>query len=100
MFFAQQFDASKLRGIYIYTFAYDFCTQSTSFGNVLDNVDEICKMSVSSVYKSFLSFTETVIDVSSKEYLRHPYESDIKRILAINAGVGFPGYVGSWDCNN
>jgi hypothetical protein len=41
-----------------------------------------------------------LIEKPSAEYLREPGEDDLRRILEINAGRGFPGLVGSIDCKH
>lgn len=46
------------------------------------------------------SFCSTVIRKFGKEYLREPYETDLNRIMAINAGRGFPACIGSIGCQH
>lgn len=71
-----------------------------AYGKSFDEVDELCEMSASSARESFHGFIEEVIICFGDEYLRPPNEVDLKRILGINATRGFPGCVGSWDCQH
>lgn len=45
-------------------------------------------------------FCAAVLDVSGDEYLREPGEEDLRRILSINESRGFPGCLGSLDCQH
>lgn len=71
-----------------------------AYGKAFDEMDELCEMSENSARESFYSFLDGITDVFGPEYLRHPNEEDLKRILSINAGRGFPGCLGSWDCQH
>lgn len=44
-----------------------------------------------------MEFVREINCTFGTEYLRCPNESDINRILAINAGRGFTGCLGRWD---
>lgn len=55
-------------------------------------------MSESSARESFYGFMKEGILCFGAEYLRRPKEEDLKRILEIYASQGFPGCIGSWDC--
>lgn len=71
-----------------------------AYGKSYDEVDELCEMSTTSVRESFQEFVREIVNVFGDEYLRAPRESDLLRILGINAARGFPGCVGSLDCQH
>lgn len=71
-----------------------------AYGKSFDEVDEICEMSRTSIRQSFKFFVRETISVFSDEYLRAPNETDLRRILGINSQRGFPGCLGSWDCQH
>ena len=51
-------------------------------------------------HESLFDFADQMTSFFGTECLRCPNESDLRRILAINASRGFPGCVGSWDCQH
>lgn len=71
-----------------------------AYGTAADSLDEYVLMSKDSVLQSLKSFCSTVIRRFGKEYLRVSNEVDVKRILVINAASGFPGCIGSIDCQH
>lgn len=71
-----------------------------AYGASFDQVDELCELSEASARESFYAFADEVVEVFGDEYLRAPTEVDLRRILGINAARGFPGCVGSWDCQH
>ena len=69
-----------------------------AYGGAADSNDECIQISESTSLESLNRFCEAIIEVYGKEYLRHPTESDIERLLAIGEERGFPGMLGSLDC--
>lgn len=71
-----------------------------AYGSAADAHDEYLQMSDDSVLLSLKSFCEGIIQNFGEEYMRAPNEEDLKRIMHINAARGFPGCVGSIDCQH
>lgn len=71
-----------------------------AYGKTYDEIDELCEMSRTSARESFHAFVREINSVFGEEYLRAPTEVDLQRILGINSERGFPGCVGSWDCQH
>lgn len=71
-----------------------------AYGMSFDQTDELCELGGTTSRESFLAFVQEINAVFGDEYLRAPRESDLRRILAINDARGFPGCVGSWDCQH
>jgi hypothetical protein len=71
-----------------------------AYGTAADAVDEYVRISESSALDSLRCFCQAVCDVFGEEYGRQPTESDLRRILSINEMRGFPGCLGSIDCQN
>lgn len=71
-----------------------------AYGLSFDEVDELCEISESEARNSFISYISIMPELFEATYLRCPTTSDLKRILAINDRRGFPGCVGSWDCQH
>lgn len=69
-----------------------------AYGKSYHEIDELCNMSRTYARESFVSFVAEVIAVFEEEYLRMPRESDLPKILGINALRGFLECVGSLDC--
>ncbi|CDF41420.1 unnamed protein product [Chondrus crispus] len=65
-----------------------------------DVVDEYCRVSETSALISLKEFSKSVVAAFGGEYLSAPTESDLRRIMAINAARGFPGCIGSIDCQH
>lgn len=70
------------------------------YGMAYDQVYELCELSESLTRNAFLSFIEEVTSALGAEYLRRQTENDLRRILSINQTFGFPGCIGSWDCQH
>lgn len=64
-----------------------------SYGMSYDQVDELCNMSEIAVRESFIAFVESACEILGEEYLSALHEDDLRRILEINNGRGFLGYV-------
>lgn len=86
--FVQRYDAVKRRVIFT-RMRLIAALRVLAYGNSFDEVDELVAASASSVWESFLSFTEEVVNVFGYEYLRYRTDADLKRILVINAERGF-----------
>jgi Plant transposon protein len=69
-----------------------------SHGVVSDAVDEYVRISESSAHESLAKFCRTVCEIFGVVYERQPTKDDLRRILKLNANRGFPGCVGSIDC--
>jgi Plant transposon protein len=69
-----------------------------SYGVATDAVDEYVRISESSAHESLAKFCRALWQLYGVEYGRQPTEVDLPRILKINANRGFPGCVGSIDC--
>jgi Plant transposon protein len=70
------------------------------YGTDCDAVDEIVSVSESVLSATLKHFCAAIIDEFGDEYLREPTENDMKRILVINEPRGFPGCLGSLDCQH
>jgi hypothetical protein len=70
------------------------------YGTAADAVDESVRISESSALDSLRRFFQAVCDAFGKEYGRQPTENDLRRILSINEMRGFPGCLGSIDCQH
>lgn len=55
-------------------------------------------MSDNSVVNALLPFCDALVAEFGHDYLREPREDDLRRILAICKSRGFPGHLGSIDC--
>jgi Plant transposon protein len=71
-----------------------------SYGVASDAVDEYVRISESSAHESLAKFCRAVCELYGVEYGRQPTEDNLRRILKINANRGFPGCVGSIDCQH
>jgi hypothetical protein len=71
-----------------------------SYGVASDSVDQYVRISESSAHESLAKFCRAVCELYGVEYGRQPTEDDLRRILKINANRGFPGCVGSIDCQH
>jgi hypothetical protein len=71
-----------------------------SYGVASDAVDEYVHISESSAHESLAKFCRAFCELYGVEYGRQPTEGDLRRILKINAKRGFPGCVGSIDCQH
>lgn len=97
--FVQREDATKKPGIHP-KLRIIAALRIISYGMGYDQVDELCEMSACSAKLTFEDFIHHVCEVFGPEYLRHPNEQDLRRILAMNSARGFPGCLGSWDCQH
>lgn len=52
------------------------------------------------ILESVKAFARSILSNVSKEYLREPIKEDLRQIMGINAARGFPGCVGSIDCQH
>lgn len=71
-----------------------------AYGSTADAQDKYLQILDDSVLLSMKAFCERVVDVFGAEYRREPTEDDLMRIMRINAARGFPGCVGSIDCQH
>lgn len=71
-----------------------------SYGHSSDAVDEVVETSETSMAKTVKIFCASVLEAFGDEYLREPNEEDLRRILAINESRGFPGCLGSLNCQH
>ncbi|XP_055535702.1 uncharacterized protein LOC129724650 [Wyeomyia smithii] len=69
-----------------------------AYGIPADALDEYTRMAESTARKCLKEFCKTVETLYEKEFLRHPNEADIQRLLKENEQRGFPGMLGSLDC--
>lgn len=69
-----------------------------TYGVPADATDEYVHIGESTTLESLRRFLAVVIEIFGEEYLRHPNEVDIARLLAIGEKKGFPGMLGSIDC--
>ena len=69
-----------------------------AYASSADSLDENFEMAESTILESLKRFCEAVTSLYSENYLRAPTDSDIKRLLKINAQRGFMGMLGSIDC--
>jgi Plant transposon protein len=70
------------------------------YGTACDAVDEIVSVPESVMFATLKQFCAAIVDEFGDEYLREPTENDMKRILVINESRGFPGCLGSLDCQH
>lgn len=71
-----------------------------AYGTAADSWDEYLQMSEDSTLHSMKSFSELIVRLFENEYLREPNEDDLKRIISLNTARGFPGCLGSIDCQH
>jgi hypothetical protein len=70
------------------------------YGYAYDAVDEFIGIAESTMALTLRSFCRAVVDEFGPEYLREPNEDDKRPILAVNESRGFPGCLGSIDCQH
>nr|XP_025880464.1 uncharacterized protein LOC112938633 [Oryza sativa Japonica Group] len=63
-----------------------------------DSLDEVVRISESTMIEAFKHFVKAVVDVFADQYLRAPTAEDTARLMAINTPRGFPGMLGCIDC--
>ncbi|XP_052143087.1 uncharacterized protein LOC127762654 [Oryza glaberrima] len=64
-----------------------------------DSLDEVVRISESTMIEAFKHFVKAVVDVFADQYLRAPIAEDTARLMAINTPRGFPGLLGCIDCS-
>jgi hypothetical protein len=69
-----------------------------TYGVSADATDEYIRIGESTALESLRKFVAAVVRIFEAEYLRHPNETDIACLLAVNEKRGFPGMLGSIDC--
>jgi hypothetical protein len=69
-----------------------------TYGVAADATDEYVRIGESTALESLRKFVKAVVEIFGEEYLRHPTEKDIARLLAMGEAKGFPGMLGSIDC--
>nr|ASR75324.1 Harbinger transposon protein [Oryza rufipogon] len=63
-----------------------------------DSLDEVVRISESTMIEAFKHFVKAVVDVFADQYLRAPTADDTARLMAMNTPRGFPGMLGYIDC--
>ncbi|XP_066165931.1 uncharacterized protein [Oryza sativa Japonica Group] len=63
-----------------------------------DSLDEVVRISESTMIEAFKHFVKAMVDVFADQYLRAPTAEDTTRLMAINTPRGFPGMLGCIDC--
>lgn len=63
-----------------------------------EGVEDILKPGATTIRELFLEFIKEIKVSFSCDYLQYNNEEELKKIIAINSGRGFPGLLGSWDC--
>jgi hypothetical protein len=71
-----------------------------AYGMPSDAVDEYTRIGAETARVALHEFVDAVVEGFGEEYLRAPTVDDTKRLLEVNAASGFPGMLGSIDCNN
>ena len=69
-----------------------------TYGVPADATDEYVRIGESTALESLRRFVAAVVEIFGEEYLRHPNEADVARLLAMGEQKGFPGMLGSIDC--
>jgi hypothetical protein len=72
--------------------------QLLAHGGVADANDEYLQIAESTRIESLIHFCDAIIQIYGQEYLRHPTEDDLRRLLGIGEARGFPGMLGLLDC--
>jgi hypothetical protein len=96
-YFLQKRDAAGVLGLSCFqkvTAAFRMLT----YGVPADATDEYVRIGESTALESLRRFVAAVVEIFEAEYLRHPNQADIARLLATNEKRGFPGMLGSIDC--
>ena len=71
-----------------------------AYGASADSLDEYCRLSSTVALESMKRFANAVYDVFGGEYLRSPTREDLTRIMKRMEKNGFPGCIGSIDCQH
>ncbi|XP_009150828.2 putative nuclease HARBI1 [Brassica rapa] len=96
-FFTQRRDATGRSGLS----PLQKCTAAIcqlAYGSAADAADEYLRLGESTALSCLHHFTDGIIQLFGKEYLRRPTPEDLQRLLDIGEKRGFPGMVGSIDC--
>uniref|UniRef100_A0A0D3BK64 Nuclease HARBI1 n=1 Tax=Brassica oleracea var. oleracea TaxID=109376 RepID=A0A0D3BK64_BRAOL len=70
-----------------------------AYGGGADTVDEYVRLGETTARNCLHQFTAAIIDLFGDEYLRRPTPEDLERLLHKGEQRGFPGMIGSIDCN-
>lgn len=97
--FVQRSDCTKKEGIHP-LLRVTAALRMMAYGVAADALDEYLEMSEDSVLHSLKAFGKVIVAEFGQEYLREPTEEDLKRIMSINVARGFPGCIGSIDCQH
>ena len=89
-FFQQRPDATGKLGILsLLKVTAALCMMA--YGSSADSMDENLEMGESTCNACLFHFTNSIISIFGDEYLRHPSEDDLKRLLLVSYLQGFPG---------
>jgi hypothetical protein len=69
-----------------------------TYGVSADATDKYIRIGESTALESLHKFVTAIVEIFEAEYLRHPTEADVARLLAVNEKRGFPGMLGFIDC--
>ncbi|XP_015965268.1 uncharacterized protein LOC107488999 [Arachis duranensis] len=96
-YFQQRVDATGRRGLS----PLQKCTvaiRMLAYGVVADAVDDYVRIGENTTIECLKKFVTGVILVFEEEYLRKSNPNDVRRLLQMAEGRGFPGMLGSIDC--
>ncbi|XP_057734623.1 uncharacterized protein LOC130950085 [Arachis stenosperma] len=96
-YFQQRVDALGRRGLS----PLQKCTTAIrilAYGVAADVVDDYVCIGESTTIVFLEKFVEGVISVFEDEYLQKPNSNDVRHLLQIAKGRGFPSMLGSIDC--
>ena len=96
-YFVQKRDATGVLGLSCFQ-KVTAALRMLTYGVPADATDEYVRIGESTALESLRRFVAAVVEIFEAEYLRHPNEADIARLLALNEKRGFPGMLGSIDC--
>ena len=71
-----------------------------AYGIAAVALDEYLQMSEDCIILSMKEFCKAIFTEFEEQYLRGPNEDDLRRIMSINEARGFPGCIGSIDCQH
>ncbi|RYR25546.1 hypothetical protein Ahy_B02g059351 [Arachis hypogaea] len=69
-----------------------------AYGVAADAVDDYVRIDESTTIECLEKFVEGVISMFEDEYLRKTNPIDVRRLLQMAEGCGFPGMLGNIDC--
>uniref|UniRef100_A0A0D3E646 DDE Tnp4 domain-containing protein n=1 Tax=Brassica oleracea var. oleracea TaxID=109376 RepID=A0A0D3E646_BRAOL len=69
-----------------------------AYGSAADTVDEYLRLAETTALSCLHNFTDGIIELFGKEYLRRPTPEDLQRLLDIGEQRGFSRMIGSIDC--